>query len=487
MQNEALRGRPLDSEDVQWLNEAQSGTEAVFGIVGAGETLVLRDWTAREFSLAYIRLRPHLERHAARYLRDRSQVEEVVQDAFLYLMTALPELDSEIGVLRFLKWKTKMLALDIIRLNSKWSVTPIEDATIELGLQAQDEASLRLERADDASIVSLALSKLSQRQRQAIVETQLLEKPIEEVAAEMGLSTNAFRQLLYRARAAFKRALVGEAEIQGLPASAVLSIAARKAAKDSGKIIAGTSALLLAIFGLAWPYQSPEVPVAFSERGASLFLNIPHLDPGKESPGASSEVSSSDAKGGAVAEEHAAPEVSTAEQEESQSGFTHGETRQASEYGTQATDRAQEDTAETALASGVEEFLALQTLEETRGFDVDVGKELVVKSGELAATFGLDMDSDNPVQFVYLTVQLPQGEVVAVPTNGLSVVETIETGSLVSYAATDFIVGDLQGALGNAASSSTPLTGYSLLLTFETLEDDTIDVTDFRFEGKTKA
>ncbi len=79
---------------------------------------VLKDWTAADFASIYVRFRPHLERHARRFLSNPSQVEEVVQDAFLYLMTTLPELDSEIGVLKFLKWKTSPLTLNVILTNS---------------------------------------------------------------------------------------------------------------------------------------------------------------------------------------------------------------------------------------------------------------------------------------------------------------------------------------------------------------------------------
>lgn len=63
----------------------------------------LKEWSAKDFASIYIRLRPHLERNARRYLSNPVQAEEVVQDEFLYLMTSLPELDSELGVLKFLK------------------------------------------------------------------------------------------------------------------------------------------------------------------------------------------------------------------------------------------------------------------------------------------------------------------------------------------------------------------------------------------------
>ncbi len=206
---------------------------------------VLKDWTAKDFASIYVRFRPHLERHARRFLTNRSQVEEVVQDAFLYLMTTLPELDSEVGVLRFLKWKTRLLALDVIRANSRASFAPIDDQP-EFAANLP-EMSDSLEQADDAAIVSLALAKLQPRQREALIATLYEEKSNEVVAAQMNLSENAFRQLLFRARSSFKKALVGEAETAGKTVSEILSMAARKAAAESGKYISAAGAFLLVL------------------------------------------------------------------------------------------------------------------------------------------------------------------------------------------------------------------------------------------------
>jgi RNA polymerase sigma factor (sigma-70 family) len=206
---------------------------------------VLRDWSAADFASIYVRFRPHLERHARKFLTNPSQVEEVVQEAFLYLMTTLPELDSELGVLKFLKWKTRLLALDVIRANSKVSLAPLEDAP---ELESTDpELSRDLERAEDAGIVALALSKIPPRHREAIIATLYEEKSAEVVASQMGISENAFRQLMFRARASFRVALVGEAEIQGKSISEILSIAARKAARDGGKYISAAGAFLLVL------------------------------------------------------------------------------------------------------------------------------------------------------------------------------------------------------------------------------------------------
>jgi RNA polymerase sigma factor (sigma-70 family) len=206
---------------------------------------VLKDWTAQDFASIYVRFRPHLERHARRFLNNPTQVEEVVQDAFLYLMTTLPELDSELGVLKFLKWKTRLLALDVIRANSRAYMAPIDDQP-EMAADLP-EMSLELERAEDAAIVRMALAKLPPRHREALIATIYEEKPTEVVASQLGLSENATRQLLFRARASFRKALIGEAETQGLSIGQILSLAARKAAQDAGKVAGAVGAFVLLV------------------------------------------------------------------------------------------------------------------------------------------------------------------------------------------------------------------------------------------------
>jgi predicted DNA-binding protein (UPF0251 family) len=144
-----------------------------------------------------------------------------------------------------LKWKTRLLALDVIRLNSRASFAPIDDVP-EMEAKV-DDFNLELERADDAAIVAMALAKLQPRHREALIATMYEEKSQEAVAAQMNLSDNALRQLLFRARSSFKKALIGEAETQGKSMSEILSIAARKAAKESGKYISAAGAFLLVL------------------------------------------------------------------------------------------------------------------------------------------------------------------------------------------------------------------------------------------------
>ena len=206
-----------------------------------GKPVKLAEWSAQDFSSIYLRFRPHLERHARRFLRNPSQVDEVVQDAFLYLMVSLPELDSEIGVLRFLKWKTRLLALDVIRASGRAYINSIDDVAEP---ESNDpEVSSNLEQQDDAAVVRLALSKLNPRHREVLIASMYEEKSTEQIASQVGLSENATRQLIFRARAAFKKALIGDIDTTGMSAAAILSVAARKAASEGKKV--GAAALTL--------------------------------------------------------------------------------------------------------------------------------------------------------------------------------------------------------------------------------------------------
>ena len=215
---------------------------------------VLKEWSAQDFSNIYVRFRPHLERHARRFLSDQGRVDEVVQDAFLYLMVTLPELDSEIGVLRFMKWKVRLLCLDVIRASGKAYVNNLDDQP-ELA-SSEPEVSTGLEQAEDAAIVRLALSKLNPRHREVLLASIYEEKSTEEIAAQVGLSENATRQLVFRARAAFKKALLGDdVNTEGMSVSAILSVAARKAAQDVKKV--GAQAMIFVLFLMlaitVWP------------------------------------------------------------------------------------------------------------------------------------------------------------------------------------------------------------------------------------------
>ena len=183
---------------------------------------------SNNFGQLYIRYRSVLVNLANSVVRNPSVAEEVVQDAFLYLMTSSVELPSDLDALRFLKWKTRMLSLDVVRAKAHNLSTSFEWEQEELQSEDPDPA-LVIERMEEAAIVGQALAKLSPKQRDALLGTLLQDKSQSDMATEMGISPTAFRQLLFRARGSFKEKLGEILAARGLEFSDLFSMAVRRA------------------------------------------------------------------------------------------------------------------------------------------------------------------------------------------------------------------------------------------------------------------
>ncbi len=408
---------------------------------------VLKDWTAKDFASIYVRFRPHLERHARRYLHNPSQVEEVVQDAFLYLMTSLPELDSELGVLKFLKWKTRLLALDVIRANSRATMAPIDD---QPEFASNDpEISQDLERAEDAAIVSMALAKLQPRHREALIATLYEEKPQEVVAAQMGLSDNAFRQLLFRARSAFKKALIGEAETAGLSMSQILSIAARKAAAESGKYIsaAGAFLLVLAISIGVLPNLSPSV----SEQQISA------PEPTITAPSDNAELELPEEEAPVVQPEAVQASTVVASDDVLIAATVNTTQTQPETEGSLLSEQE-------IMVATLKPLLSAKTLQslasETEGRIVSssTGEVSVLNSSGLKANVVYDLNTENGIQSAWFEFKVGDALFYAIPQKWLAS-KTIDAQgrTVLMLGATDLVVGNADGKLGNVVVENSVL------------------------------
>ena len=426
---------------------------------------VLKEWSAKDFASIYVRFRPHLERHAKRFLNNSSQVEEVVQDAFLYLMTTLPELDSELGVLRFLKWKTRLLAIDVIRANSKVSLAPLDEhGEFEANTP---EVSQDLERADDAAIVGLALAKLQPRHREALIATLYEEKSAQVVSAQMGLSENAFRQLLFRSRSAFKKALIGEAETAGLSMSGILSIAARKAAAESGKIasVAGAFLLVLAVSVGVIPNlastTSEEIisqPAIVSEDSGAPNGASPNNAP-LESPVTEPETvqapsttippeAAADNQGTEVVNVIQAQTALTAEKDVDSSTALPSEESIQRGLVVESLQETLNGAAAATLASSSVGSSAISSL--TPGY-----VELSTGSG-LTGQVSFDADSKNGINSAWLKISVGGKNFIAVPNVSFSQKTIRHDGSmLIEYIATDLLIGDASGEFEFVALNDT--------------------------------
>ena len=444
------------------------------GEVDSEHGVVLKEWSAQDFARIYVRFRPHLISHARKFLREESQAEEVVQDAFLYLMTALPELDSELGVLRFLKWKTKMLCLDSIRS----SQTAINSNLVPLPDDIADEAQPldSLQRADDAAIIRLALAKLNPRHREALIATMYEEKTHEEVAQQMGIGENAFRQLLFRARSSFRMALVGEAEVEGKSVSEIISIAARKNAKAGAGLLGGSTLLLLVSLSLAPLTSSPvrseiAYPTIDSEAARSFEVDAsPQSDEQQRIDTGSFDGLGFESGAVAVPGQREISELETTDAQVQEPLATPSFSAQ---------DRAEDAELTTLRASFAETLdtgfavVMAKNSEEQKDFRLHQ-QTIVIESGpDLTAYIAFDLATAEIVQHVSLIYGSELGAITAVPSNSAVKIEQIDSATLkVTYVATDFIFGDLGGAFGNLSVEDAPLRRSAISVSLVIRGDD---------------
>ena len=439
------------------------------GELDAEHGVILKDWSAQDFANVYVRFRPHLISHARKFLRDETQAEEVVQDAFLYLMTALPELDSELGVLRFLKWKTKMLCLDIIRS----SQAGLNNHLVPLPDDVPDEAQPHdsLERADDAAIIRLALAKLNPRHREALIATMYEEKSHEEVAQRMGVGENAFRQLLFRARASFRQALVGEAEIEGKSVAEILTVAARKAASARNTVLV---ALLIMTTVAISPMLGINMQVA--EPAEVVVADITDLS--TPAPAGTATDSAQVVTPTGVSQEDVPPletENSVSTEFPDEKYVNHSDSPGEGPASRQINDEeSATELARDAFNGALDETLVIALASQGLSVSESDGQVTAASQQGLRANFAVDLNTHKVVQFMVIEFESDGQIWKAVPGNSLSVVEERDGKTFVSYAATDFLVGDFSGKFDYVSTSESVFSRSGIKLDLVVDESGTI-------------
>lgn len=245
------------------------------------DALSVSSWTAEDFAKVYVRYRPRLESYARKFLRDQSEIDEVIQDAFMYLFLSQPELDSELGVLKFLQWKTRLLCLDILRVQGRRPLAVLDDSeNYDLNLDSVDSAEAEYDRMFDVAIVHAALARIPDRQREALIRAEFQEQSASEIGAELGVSENAARQLLSRARRSFRTELISQVNIAGIEVSEILSVAVRKAkeiSKNAGAMIVALLLPLAVTLGFQY-FSNNSNSVTIVEPNTSVS-NFPSVSP----------------------------------------------------------------------------------------------------------------------------------------------------------------------------------------------------------------
>lgn len=204
-----------------------------------------------DFSWFYQRYRVMLERRATRFLSDPRDVDEVVQETFLRVFLALEELETEVAAVRFAQRVLVNMCIDRYRLQARRpGMLDLESFAHEL-VGVEDDPVLR---AEDAAVVREALSRLSPEHRAALIKREIEEKSLPDIAAEMSVPVDQVKHLLYRARRALRRILIGTSVDPAVDLTAVEAgePPRRRRAVATAVTARALGAVLLLIAGVGW-------------------------------------------------------------------------------------------------------------------------------------------------------------------------------------------------------------------------------------------
>lgn len=195
-----------EQTDEELVREVRAGVSASFGV------LVRRH-------------RPRLRRAVHGVLRDRSEVEDVVQQA---LLQAFAGLDGYAGTAPFSTWLTR-IAMNEALMRARRS-RRVERAAIHLvpyadavpGTPEQEAAS-----REAMARVEAVFPRLSVRHREVIQLTTLHELSHAAVARRLGVSEGAVKVRLHRAREALRGLLVERERLGAAPTPPLVLARAR--------------------------------------------------------------------------------------------------------------------------------------------------------------------------------------------------------------------------------------------------------------------
>jgi RNA polymerase sigma-70 factor (ECF subfamily) len=202
-----------------------------------------------DFPSFYVRHRSALDLHARRFLDDPHEVEDVVQETFLKLFLAVPEIETELQALAFSRRVMTNLCIDRYRARKRRpAVINLDQGTAEEVL-AEDEPADPVIQAEDAAVVRQALGLLTPLHRAALVKREVEEKPLPVIAEELGIPEDSVKHLLFRARRALRRLLVGTTVDPDVPLESMTLREALAAAPR--RVLTATGALLVILLVVA--------------------------------------------------------------------------------------------------------------------------------------------------------------------------------------------------------------------------------------------
>jgi RNA polymerase sigma-70 factor (ECF subfamily) len=179
--------------------------------------LRVRDDDQVAFSELLDRYRTRIFGHFFRLFNNRQDAEDLAQEVFLRLYRSRKRYQPRARFATWLFHITQNVARNAIRSRRRRPCVRLETLAgayegpllESLLFDRGEEPSRPVERAEVADRVRAAVSTLAGRQRTAVVLHQLEDRTYNEVAAEMAMSPEAAKSLLYRARNQLRECLSG--------------------------------------------------------------------------------------------------------------------------------------------------------------------------------------------------------------------------------------------------------------------------------------
>lgn len=147
--------------------------------------------------------------HATRMLRNPSEAEEVVQEAYVRLWKAAPSYRPEAKLRTFLHGIAHNLCIDRLRARKRHDPDAVEELT------AQDRTSGSIHELELRARVQRELAELPERQRAALSLVHFEELTNIEAAKLLDVSVEALESLLSRARRTLRERLANVTEQGG--------------------------------------------------------------------------------------------------------------------------------------------------------------------------------------------------------------------------------------------------------------------------------
>lgn len=167
-----------------------------------------------EFVALASTLRPELHRYCARLMGSVLEGEDVVQDAFVNAMAALPALDPLTPLRPWLFRIAHNRAIDVLRQKEIRMAESLEDATHGPVAEGVDPEAAAMREQATATAVSRFI-ELPVMQRSVVVLKDVLGQSLQEIAELLSISVDAVKGHLARGRALLRQ--IGAAPSPKLP------------------------------------------------------------------------------------------------------------------------------------------------------------------------------------------------------------------------------------------------------------------------------